>query len=411
MWIAARAESRVLEISLALAALMLATSGPAAPPASPATRVAIQVSCEDPAACALAESLAIDVWSEHRGAGLPLDVVVTRDALDRLAAAGASWQVLVPDIDATARAEAARLHEPAAARTTDWFGEFRDYGAIGARLRELAELAPERAQLHAIGHSIEGRPLWALRIGGAASDATPVLIDGTQHAREWIAAMVTTCVADRLVRDYDRDPAIRAFVDRTELWVVPVANPDGYQHSWSSDRYWRKNRRGTHGVDLNRNFGVAWGGAGSSRRESSETYRGTTAFSEPETAALRDLALRERFALHVDFHAYGQLVLYPWSYTTTPAGDRHRFAAIGDRIASAMAAAHGTRYTLQAGAELYPAAGTMTDWMYGEAGALSFTLELRPKGGRGFVLPPDQIRPTCDEGLAAVLALRDAHAR
>jgi hypothetical protein len=48
----------------------------------------------------------------------------------------------------------------------------------------------------------------------------------------------------------------------------------------------------------------------------------------------------------------------------------------------------------------------MTDWMYGEAEALSYTIELRPKGGSGFVLPPEQIRPTCDEGLAAVLELR-----
>ena len=60
------------------------------------------------------------------------------------------------------------------------------------------------------------------------------------------------------------------------------------------------------------------------------------AFSEPETIALRDLAKRERIALHIDFHAYGQLVLYPWGYTATPAKDRDRFAAIGDRMASAI---------------------------------------------------------------------------
>jgi murein tripeptide amidase MpaA len=89
----------------------------------------------------------------------------------------------------------------------DWFGEYRDYGAISGRLRELAELALDRVTLHALGSSIEGRPLWALRIGGHAPDATPMLINGTQHAREWIAAMVTTCVADRLVRGYDHDPA------------------------------------------------------------------------------------------------------------------------------------------------------------------------------------------------------------
>lgn len=375
---------------------------------TPPTRVAIRVSCEAPSACAIAESLAVDIWSETRGAGLPLDVVVTSDALVRLDAAHVSWQVLVADIDAVARAEAARLHDPHAAQPADWFGEYRDYRAISAHLQELAELAPDRVQLHALGASVEGRPLWALRIGGTQPDATPMLISGTQHAREWIATMVTTCVADRLIRDYDHDPAIRAFVDRTELWVMPIVNPDGYQYSWSTNRYWRKSRRDRHGVDLNRNFSVGWGAAGSSHNERSEVYRGEYAFSEPETIALRDLAKRERIAVHVDFHAYGQLLLYPWGYTAAPAKDRDRFAAVGDRMASAMFAKHETRYSLMSSVELYPAGGTMTDWMYGEAEAFSYTIELRPKGRSGFVLPPDQIRPTCDEGLAAVLALRAA---
>src|SRR5262249_47272318 len=131
-------------------------------------------------------------------------------------------------------------------------------------------------------------------------------------------------------------------------------------------------------------------------------------FSEPETAALRDLVKREQIALHIDFHAYGQLVLYPWGYTGSPARDRDRFAAIGDRIASALFAAHATPYKLMQAVELYPAWGEMSDWVYGDAGALSYGIELRPSSGFGFILPPDQIRPTCDEGLAAVLALRAA---
>jgi murein tripeptide amidase MpaA len=373
---------------------------------APPTRIAIRVDCADPAACALAESVAIDVWSEQRGGGLPLDVVVTGDGLDRLRAAGVAWEVIVPDIDAVARAEAARLGDPRASDGGDWFADYRDYRAITVRLHELAELAPDRAFVHGIGSTLDGRTVWALRIGGTRADATPMLINGTQHAREWIAAMVTTCVADRLVREYDTNPAVRDFVDGTELWVVPVVNPDGYQYSWSKDRYWRKNRREGHGVDLNRNFSIAWGGNGSSGSKRSETYRGAHAFSELESSALRDLAKREQIALHLDIHAYGQLVLYPWNHTETRTKDHARFGAIGDAIASAIFATHGERYRLIRGVELYPAAGTMTDWMYGEAGATSFTLELRPKGRGGFVLPPDQIKPTCDEGLAAVMALR-----
>jgi murein tripeptide amidase MpaA len=393
-------------IAVAVAALAvgalgwLATRG-----APPHRRVAIRVGCEQAGACELAERLALDVWSEDRGPGLPLDVVVDEAALDDLRAAGMRWDVIDPDIDAAARAEAQRLEHASAADSGDWFSEYRDYRAIDGHFRELAALAPGRAELAVVGNSLDQRPIVALHIGHGG---TPMLIDATQHAREWIAAMTATCVADRLVREYDRDPAIRDFVDHTSLWIVPVVNPDGYQYSWSSNRYWRKNRRERHGVDLNRNFGVAWGGEGSSRNKSSETYRGEHEFSEPESAALRDLAKREHVALHVDFHSYGQLILYPWNYTAAPAKDRDRLAATGDRIASAMYATHHTQYKLMPGVELYPAAGTATDWAYGDAAALSFTIELRPKGRGGFVLPPEEIRPTCDEGLAAVLALRSA---
>ena len=377
-------------------------------PTHPQTRVAIRVACDDAHACTLAESRALDVWSEHRAPGMPLDIVVTDATLADLRGAGIEIDVLVPDIDEVAAAEAERLRDPQAAQPADWFAEYRDYASIGARLEELARSAPERARLLAIGGSVEGRPIWALRIGNGS---TSMLVNGTQHAREWIAAMTTTCVAERLVREYDANPAVRAFVDTTELWIIPVANPDGYQQTWAGDRYWRKNRKGRHGVDLNRNFSVAWGGSGSSRNERSETYRGEYAFSEPESSALRDLAMRERFAFHIDFHSYGQMVLHPWAYTGTPTKDQAQLRANGDRLASALYSPHQNRYSLLSGVDLYPAAGTQMDWMYGETGALSYVIELRPRSGRGkygFVLPPEEIRPTCDEGLAAVLALRGA---
>jgi hypothetical protein len=377
-------------------------------------RVAIRVECTDAAKCTFAESVALDVWSEDRGPGMPLDVVVSDAVFPRLRAANVDWQVLVPDIDADARAEAARLRQPTAQRPADWFAEYHDYADITARLRELSAIDPSRVGMQAIGASFDGRPLWALRIGADGTGKKHMLINGTQHAREWLATMATTCVADRLVRNYDADPAIRDFVDSTELWVVPVVNPDGYQYTWSTDRYWRKNRRDRYGVDLNRNFGVAWGGSGASRDRGSETYRGEYAFSEPETIALRDFVKREGFALHIDFHTYSQLILYPWGYTGTPTKDHTRFAAVGDRMASAMFATHETHYKLMQSVELYPAAGTMSDWMYGDAQAQSFTIELRPAGGwgrgrNGFVRPPEEIRPTCDEALAAVLEMRKGY--
>jgi hypothetical protein len=389
---------------IAGAAILVALSFPQAD-----RRVAIRVACDS---CDSVERLAIDVWSEQRGPGLTLDVVVHSRDVVQLAAAGITFEVLVDDIDAVADRERTRLllSPPVVpnARPAEWYADYRDYRAITERLHMLALEHPALASIEPIGASLESRTLWALRIGGDAADAVPMLIDGTQHAREWISSMVTTCVADRLLDGYARDPRIREFVDHTTLWIVPVVNPDGYQYSWSGNRYWRKNRRGNHGVDLNRNWDIAWGGAGSSSNRFSDVYRGTAPFSEPETAALRDLARRERIALHIDFHSFSQLLLYPWGWSDKPAPDARKFAAVGDRIVSAMFAAHRVRYTLMSSVELYPASGTMTDWMYGIANAFSYTVELRPgRGGRsGFVLPPEQIKPTCDEALAAVLELR-----
>jgi len=217
--------------------------------------------------------------------------------------------------------------------------------------------------------------------------------------------MATTCIADRLVTEANVDPRIEALLGTREVWVVPVVNPDGYVYSWESDRYWRKNRQEPYGVDLNRNWSVGFGGRGSSSRRLSQVYRGPHAFSERETQAMRDLMKRERVVAHIDFHSFGQLILYPWSHTKETPADRDRLAALGDAMASAIIGTHGENYRLMPGAGLYTAGGTALDWSYGALGAMGYTIELRPAGGNGFVLPPEQIIPTCDEALEAVLAL------
>ena len=92
-----------------------------------------------------------------------------------------------------------------------------------------------------------------------------------------------------MLEQYASDAAVQRVVDRTELWFVPVANPDGYDYTFTEgNRLWRKNLRdndgdgaitGFDGVDLNRNFPYRWGydNEGSSPAPSSLTYRGPSA--------------------------------------------------------------------------------------------------------------------------------------
>jgi murein tripeptide amidase MpaA len=295
------------------------------------------------------------------------------------------------------------------ARTNDWFTAFRDLDEVTARMALLAKQRPALVTMRELGSSIEGRPIHSLSIGRGN---VGIALDGGQHAREWISVMVPICIADRLVTRAD-EPRIRALLDAVRFHIVPVANPDGYAYTWSHDRMWRKNRRGGYGVDLNRNYSVAWGRAGSSNDRRSPNFRGEHAFSEPESRALASLFEQHPIVAHVDFHSFSQVIVYPWSHQRQPPPDAARFAELARAMSTAMSGTHGERYAVRAGSELaIGSSGTLGDWAYATHGVLSFLVELRPRpGGGGFALPPEQIVPTCDEAFAGVLALAESLVR
>jgi murein tripeptide amidase MpaA len=335
--------------------------------------------------------------------------------MDALAHSGLRYEVLIDDVQAEIDAERARL----SARpdgTGAWFDDFKDLAALDARVLELAALRPDLARAVVVGSSLEGRPIRALRITHAPPDRDPrkpaLVFVSTQHAREWIAPMATMYLAEALITRYDTDPVIRDVVDRTEVILVPVANPDGYVYSWTTDRLWRKNRRvvagsGCRGVDLNRNWGYQWGlPVGSSGDPCNEVYRGTAGFSEPETAALRDFIESTPDVRYVhDMHSYGQWLLYPWGYTSAPPPNQADYADLGAAMSSLIQSVHGRVYTPGSTyTTLYPVSGGSNDWALGARNAFTFTYELR---GPSFVLPPAEIVPNSEEILPAVLYLAD----
>merc|ERR1719232_2587492 len=102
---------------------------------------------------------------------------------------------------------------------------------------------------------------------------------------------------------------------------MPSMNPDGYEYSRTTDRMWRKTRSvnpgyACKGTDPNRNWGYNWGLVGASSNPCDDRYRGTSAFSEPETSAVGSFIFKRRkeIQLYLTFHSYGQMILYPWAY-------------------------------------------------------------------------------------------------
>lgn len=295
------------------------------------------------------------------------------------------------------------------------FGSYRSHDAVEAMLRDMESSGV--AKVYDIGDSVEGRDIWAVRISDNPTidedeDEPSVLFVGCHHAREWISVEVPLYLAQYLTDNYATNPEIQSLVDNQQIWIVPVLNPDGYEYTRSTNRGWRKNRRhnggGVYGVDLNRNYGYNWGydDEGSSGSTGASDYRGTAAFSEPETRALRDLCLAHEFRSMITYHSYGGEVAYPWGYIWDSPPDRCRDRHMSDVMRDLMNEVHGAGYT----SDVYPylTNGDTTDWTYGIFRMPSITLELRPtgtSGGSGFELPENEIIPTCEENLPAALYL------
>lgn len=288
---------------------------------------------------------------------------------------------------------------------------YHDYAETVAELQQAAFDHPAILSLFSIGLSYEGRTHWAVKISdnvGVDEDEPEVLFTFHQHAREHLGLEQGLYVLKMLTDEYGVDPRITNLVDSREIWLVFDLNPDGGEYDIATGSYvsWRKNRQpntgsSAIGTDLNRNWGYQWGCCGgSSGTPSSDTYRGAAPFSAPETAVVRDFVNSrvingvQQIKANIDFHTYGELVLWPYGYTYTdvPADmtqdDHDVFAAMGQ----AMARSNG--YTPQQASDLYITDGDINDWLYGVHKVFTYTFEMYPVGSSPGFYPPDEVIPT-----------------
>lgn len=339
--------------------------------------------------------------------------------LEQLKNRGIPYEVVYEDIDQAyeeyRRNRAVTHAEP--------FFDYHDYDSAVAVMERIADENPEIAALELIGESVEGRPIYVLRISDNAQeiedDEPAILVDGCHHAREWISVEVPLFFADYLVDNYGRNGDITRLLNYAEVWIAPILNPDGYVYSDEEDRWWRKNRRvngdGTIGVDCNRNYSIGWGDdLGSSSETFSEVYRGTAPFSEPETRAVRDLmdgTWGRSFEAYLSYHNYSQLVMYPNGYTYDSVDNRDFYDSLAAEMVERINASHGSSlhdYSYGPVSEvLYAVSGGSIDWAHHAIGAISFTIEVRPAGPPFFELPPEEIIPTCIENFPAFMHLAE----
>ena len=283
--------------------------------------------------------------------------------------------------------------------------DYRNYGENTAFLAGIESSYPGIAHRFQIGTSLEGRAIWAMKISDDVmedEDEPEILYTAIHHSREPVSNETVLQLIEQFATGYGIDPNLTELVDNRELFFVPIVNPDGYVYVDDVDPYWRKNRRGGYGVDLNRNYGFNWGwdNIGSSPYTFDQTYRGSGPFSEPETEAIRDLCEAREFVFAMNFHTYGEYYLWPWGYIPSPTLDDELFSAHGDSLSE------NNGYTSGIGSiVLYITNGDADDWMYGEQDTKARIFALTPEIGDDFWPASWKIQGFVDENIGPAVYL------
>ena len=291
-----------------------------------------------------------------------------------------------------------------------FYTTWRNLEALEAQVAALVQASGGLATLETVGQSLQGRDIKIVRFRGAGytSGDTRLFATYNIHAREWISGMSAVYQVEHLIKKLQQEPD---YLAKTEVVLMPMSNPDGFQYSTTNERMQRKNMRpgSCTGVDLNRNFDSSWGGSGSSGSVCSQTYRGASVESEPETNVIKQVMQEAPMTVYVDVHSYSQLILTSYGYTTATHPRATEYRAIGGAIQSAIREAGGNTWTEGPTAQvLYSASGTTNDYA-DKLGALGFCFELRPggSGGGGFAPPASDILPGAQESYAGIIAAID----
>ncbi|NXO51860.1 CBPO Carboxypeptidase, partial [Aramus guarauna] len=363
----------------------------------------------------LCSTLLLDLWKpqlfEDIWAGEDLHIRVpaplVQEVKDSLDQHMISYKVLIPDVQKLVDQSMPR--ERSSHRQVPDGYVYTQYHPMEAIYQWMTQIQKNNSELvtqHYLGKTIENRTMYYLQIS-QPSDKTKKIIwmDCGIHAREWISPAFCQWFVKEILHNYKSDPKISRFLQNLDLYILPVLNIDGYIYSWEKDRLWRKNRspymNGTcYGTDLNRNFNSSWGSIGVSYNCSSEIFCGSGPESEPETRAVAQLIERKKSDIlcYLTIHSYGQYILTPYGSTTKPPSNSEELMHVAKQAAAALMGKYGTSYEVgSTSLILYSNSGSSRDWAHTIGIPFSYTFELRDKGTYGFILPPDQIQPTCEE--------------
>jgi len=169
----------------------------------------------------------------------------------------------------------------------DAWPTFNDYVA---RMQDLVEAHPDIVSLVQIGASVEGRGLWCMEITdtpGLDEYEPEFKYTANHHGDETTGIEMIMRLAEHLANNYGSDPLITDMIDKMEIWLCPIYNPDGYTAG---------TRDNANGYNLNRNY--------------PDRLMVITDPLQPETQAFMDFEDAHRFVMGANYHGGAQVLNY-----------------------------------------------------------------------------------------------------
>ncbi len=252
----------------------------------------------------------------------------------------------------------------------DYYPTYEQYVDI---MNGFANDHPGLCELVNIGQTVEGRDLLFIHINdslGTAQNEPQFMYTATMHGDETTPYVLMLHLIDYLLSNYGTDAKVTSLVNNIDIWINPLANPDG-TYAGGNNTVYGATRTNGNNIDLNRNYPDPDDGP----HPDGNAY-------QPETVAFMDFAEQQNFVLSCNMHTGAEVANYPWDTWYKRTADNDWWIYVCRQYADTVHAHSPAGYFtdlnngITNGYDWYTISGGRQDYMNYFQHCREFTLEL-----------------------------------
>jgi hypothetical protein len=217
--------------------------------------------------------------------------------------------------------------KPKSTQALSQWSAYPTYDDYLAMMDSFAILHPDLCKKYEIGTSVQGRKLLFIKVSDNVyqKEAEPeFMYSSTMHGDEVTGYILLLRLIDYLLSNYGKDSYVTKLVDNTEIWINPLANPDGAYFTGNASVNGATRYNANH-IDLNRNYPDPQDG----QHPDGEAW-------QPENIAMINFMKTHNFVFSANYHGGAEVVNYPWDTWSDPHPDKNWFQSVSKQYADTV---------------------------------------------------------------------------